>query len=88
MIKEEETVAPSLAQNYDRQARDQAHPKGRAQPSDGCLVGIGEKCGPMYGLVGWGTSSPTEDQEAQPYQLRNAQERSTMKRNLYPRTYL
>lgn len=53
MTKEEETVAPSLAQNYARQARDQVHPKERAQPNDGCLAGIGKMCGPMNELVEW-----------------------------------
>lgn len=51
MIKKEETAALSLAQNYKRQARDQAHPEGRAQTGDGCCVGEGGICGPTYGLT-------------------------------------
>lgn len=39
MTKEEGTAALSLAQNYERPARDQAHPTGRAQPSEGGMCG-------------------------------------------------
>lgn len=41
MIKDEETAAASLSPNYEKQAREQAHPKGSAQSVTGARV-VGE----------------------------------------------